>query len=174
MKLGFKPKKQYSKKRSYQEKYEIVLNNLKNKELINQEQYEKLIQKPLKKPMTKEILIEKLVNLGVIIPREPLDQSFKDFKDDLGSLNAGGLVLFTNALRTTKKGLKEMTPIPAKAFPIPAQTLFMIIIGMALFMVIVFPNLASIEKGIGLAAPGAAGSNPLQGLTGMFGIGGKH
>jgi hypothetical protein len=50
----------------------------------------------------------------------------------------------------------------------------MIIIGLALFMVIVFPNLASIEKGIGLAAPGATGSNPLQGLTGMLGIGGKH
>lgn len=161
------------KKKPFEQKYETVLNNLKNKEIITQEQYNKLLV-PLKKPMTQEILVEKLVQMGVINPSEPLDESFKDFKDDLGSLNAGGLVLLVNALRIDKKGLKEMTPIPAKAFPIPANILFMVIIGLALFIVIVFPNLASIEKGLGMVTPGGAGSNPLGALTGMLRIGGKH
>lgn len=170
----FKPKGQISKvkRKPYQDKYEIVLNNLLKKELINQEQYNQLLI-PLKKPMTQELLVEKLVSMGVINPKEPLDESFKDFKDDLGSLNAGGLVLFVNSLRTNKKGLKEMTPIPAKAFPIPSATFFMIIIGVALAIVIIFPNLASIEKGIGLGT-GAAGSNPLGGIAGMFGGLGGH
>jgi len=161
------------KRKPYQDKYEIVLNNLLNKGLINQDHYKQLLV-PLKKPMTQELLVEKLVQLGVINPREPLDQSFKDFKDDLGSLNAGGLVLLVNALRTDKKGLKEMTPIPAKAFPIPAQHLFLIILAFALGAVIVLPSLPQIEHGLGMGTAGAGG-NPLSGLTGIFsGLGGKH
>lgn len=175
MKLSLKPKGQISKvkRKLYQDKYEIVLNNLLKKELINQEQYNQLLI-PLKKPMTQEMLVEKLVSMGVINPREPLDESFKDFKDDLGSLNAGGLVLLVNALRTNKKGLKEMTPIPAKAFPIPANILFMIIIGMALFIVIVFPNLTAIEKGIGMSVGSAGGSSPLGGIGSILGNLGGH
>lgn len=175
MKL-FKPKTQHLskvKRKPYQDKYEIVLNNLLNKQLINQEQYNKLLV-PLKKPMTQELLVEKLVSMGVINPKEPLDQSFKDFKDDLGSLNAGGLVLLVNALRTNKKGLKEMTPIPAKAFPIPANILFMIIIGMALFIVIVFPNLTAIEKGIGMSVGSGGSSSPLGGIGSILGNLGGH
>lgn len=177
MKLSFKPKTpkiSTVKRKAYQDKYEIVLNNLLNKQLINQEQYNKLLV-PLHKPMTQELLVEKLVSMGVINPKEPLDQSFKDFKDDLGSLNAGGLVLLVNALRTNKKGLKEMTPIPAKAFPIPANIMFMMIIGAALFLVIVFPNLTSIEKGIGMSVGSAGGGSPLGGIGSILGsIGGHH
>ena len=163
-----------SKKKPFQIKYDQVILNLKEKNLINEEQFNKL-NITISKPMTQQILVERLVELGALESKEPMDESFKDFKDDLGSLNAGGLVLLVNALRTNKKGLKEMTTIPAKAFPIPANILFMIIIGMALFIVIVFPNLTSIEKGIGMATPGGAGSNPLAGLAGMFNnLGGKH
>lgn len=154
--------------------YKTVIDNLKAKGFIDESQYLQL-SIPTKKPLSQELLIEKLVTMGVITPTEPLDQTFKDFKDDLGSLNATGLVLFINALRTNKKGIKEMTPIPAKAFPIPANILFMIIIGMALFIVIVFPNLTSIEKGIGMSVPGGSGSNPLGGIGGMFNsLTGKH
>lgn len=172
----FKPKGQVSKvkRKPFQDKYEIVLNNLKNKNLINEEQYMELIKIPLRKPMTQELLVEKLVQMGVINPKEPLDQSFKDFKDDLGSLNAGGLVLLVNALRTNKKGLKEMTPIPAKAFPIPANILFMVIIGMALFIVIVFPNLTAIEKGIGMSVGSSGGGSPLGGIGNILGNLGGH
>lgn len=163
-----------TKKKPFQIKYETVLSNLKEKNLINEEQFSKL-NVVIQKPMTQQMLVERLVEIGALQSNEPMDESFKDFKDDLGSLNAGGLVLLVNALRTNKKGLKEMTPIPAKAFPIPANILFMIIIGMALFIVIVFPNLTSIEKGIGMATPGGAGSNPLGGIAGMFNnLGGKH
>ena len=172
----FKPKGQVSKvkRKPFQDKYALVLNNLKNKNLISEEQYMELIKYPITKPMTQELLVEKLVQMGVINPKEPLDQSFKDFKDDLGSLNAGGLVLLVNALRTNKKGLKEMTPIPAKAFPIPANILFMVIIGMALFIVIVFPNLTAIEKGIGMSVGSSGGGSPLGGLGNILGNLGGH
>lgn len=162
------------KPKSYQTKYETVLNNLKAKNIINDEQYKQLFI-TLKKPMTQQMLIEKLVEMKVISPKEPLDESFKDFRDDLGSLNAGGLVLLVNALRTNKKGLKDMTPIPAKAFPIPANILFMVIIGLALFIVIVFPNLTAIEKGIGMSVGSSTGGSPLGGIGSIIsGIGGHH
>lgn len=150
-----------------QQKLSTILLELKNNNIINQEQYNKL-NMPIKKLPTRETFIQKLVDVGAIEPRDPLDVSIKDFTQDLGSLNAADITLLINCLRTDKKGLHNMTPVPQKAFPIPANILFFAIIGIALAVVIIAPNWQSIMHGMQMGNSGGINNNPLTGLLGSF------
>lgn len=159
------PEFKKKKKVTPTEQLSSILEKLLEKKIINQEQYSKL-SRPLKKPMTQELLIDALVKVGAIDPELPLDESVDDFRDELGSLKSSELVGFSQDIRLDRKGLTSMTPIPAKAFPIPANVLFISMIGAAMFLVIVGPNWDSIMKGISKAGGAAGGGG---GIGGMFG-----
>ena len=170
MKL-FQPKLKEPKvkipKLKLQQKLELVLQDLKQKNLIDENQYNKLNIKT-KKPITQEQLLEKLTEMGVTNTVEPLDQSVKAIVPDLGSLNAADLVALSNALRLDRKGLNDMTPIPQKAFPIPGNILFMAMIGAAIFLVIVGSSWGSISAGLHLGGGGPPGQSGIGGIFGKL------
>jgi len=159
------PEFKRKKKETPTEQLYKILASLREKGIIDDPQYTRLAR-PIKKPMTQELLVEALVKVGAINPSQPFDESVKDFMEELGSLDSSDLVGFSEDLRNDKKGLNAMTPIPAKAFPIPGNFLFLALIGLAMFIVIVAPNWDSISKGISKAGEkgGSAG-----GIGGMFG-----
>lgn len=150
-----------------QQKLQEILLQLKRENIINDSQFQRL-NMPIKKLPTKDEFLEKLVEVGAIPTIDPLDISVKDFIQDLGSLNAADITLFINCLRTDKKGLHNMTPIPQKTFPIPANILFIAIIGFALAIVIIAPNWQSIMHGIQLGGNTGGMNNPISGLFGSF------
>lgn len=141
------------KKPTPSEKLVTILEHLKAKEVINQEQYDKL-NVPVKKPVTKDWLVESLVKVGVLNVDDPLDVNVDDFIAELGSLDPVELVGFSQDLRQDRKGLTSMTPIPQKNFPIPGNVIFYAFLGMAILLVVVGSNWASISKGFSGGAPG--------------------
>ena len=158
---------EFKKKISHTERLFMILSKLRNDGIISDQQYSKLA-KPIKKPMTQELLVEALVKVGALEPYQPLDESVKDFMEELGSLNSSDLVGFSQDLRQDRKGLKDMTPVPVKAFPIPANILFIGLIGAAMFIVIVAPNMDSIMKGLSHAGSGGVGGGLFGSLLPHF------
>lgn len=156
------PEFKRKKKETPTEQLYRILARLREQGIIDDPQYSKLAR-PISKPMTQELLVEALVKVGAINPTQPFDESVKDFMEELGSLDSSDLIGFSEDLRNDKKGLNNMTPIPTKAFPIPANVLFIGLIGAAMFIVIVAPSWDSITKGISKAGSGGGG------IGGIFG-----
>lgn len=151
------------------QKSTILLEHLKEVKNIDDKQFVEFSNKVDSNVLDYDDLIEELRNLNVVTISEPLDENVEDFIQDLGSQNGAELAGFVDDLRLNKKGLKDMTASPVKAF-IPASVLFVIIIGALIGIPIIVSQLPLIDNFLkGKAAEGGQSGNPFENFLGMGG-----
>lgn len=147
----------------------VLLEHLRETQQIDEAQYSEFMNKVSGNILDYDNLIEQLKDLNVVTISEPLDENVEDFIQDLGSCNAPDLAGHVQDLRTNKKGLKDMTASPVKAF-IPASVLFVIILGVLIGIPIIVSQLPLIEDFISKGGGGGGGAGGLTMPWDMFGF----
>jgi hypothetical protein len=136
----------------------FILKFLKSKGVINDEEHATFIHKIENEIIDFGGLIQELRDMSVVSINEPLNEDVEAFVEDFGSQDPLNMSGHVDDLRSAKKGLHSMTPVPVKSF-IPAG---IILAGglLAIFVVVLLSNGTIKLDGIG----GGLGGFKLPGM----------
>lgn len=124
------------------EKGFMLLAHLKEIGKIDQVEFDKYLDKVEKNTYTFDMLLDDMREKHDVQVSEPLDINVEDFIQDLGAQSAPELAGFCQDIIKAKRGLKDLTPAPVKAF-MPAGILLALIIGGMIAAVLGFQYLGS-------------------------------
>jgi hypothetical protein len=134
----------------------VLLDHLKRINEIDDTEFTDFADKVERNLLTFETLVDELKERNYVTVSEPLDENVEDFIQDLGACSANDMAGFVEDLRTNKRGLKDMTATPVKAF-MPASLLFVIILGFLLGIPIMVSQWPLIENAIARSGSGQGG-----------------
>ena len=120
------------------EKGLMLLAYLKDIKQIDENEFDVYMEKVETNKYTFDMLLDDMREKHNVDVSEPLDLSVDDFIQDLGAQSAPDLAGFCQDVIKGKKGLKDLTPAPVKAF-MPAGILLALMIGGAILIVILAP-----------------------------------
>lgn len=149
------------------EKSYVLLEHLRKIDKIDDIEYADLSNKTSNNTLTFDMLVDMLKEKHIVRISEPLNENVEDFIQDLGAQNAADLAGFVQDMRTSKKGLKDLTPAPVKSF-MPAGILFAIILGALIGIPVIIGQLPAMEKALGSHGGGAGGMKMPWQLFGGF------
>lgn len=149
------------------EKAYVLLEHLRKLDKIDDIEHAELMNKAANNTLTFDMLVDMLKEKHIVRISEPLNENVEDFIQDLGAQNAADLAGFVQDMRTSKKGLKDLTPAPVKSF-MPAGILFAIILGALIGIPVIIGQLPAMEKALGSGGGGAGGMKMPWQLFGGF------
>jgi hypothetical protein len=122
------------------EKGLILLTYLKDLEKINDNEFDHYKEKVETNKYTFDMLLDEMKEKHEVDVSEPLDLNVEDFIQDLGAQSASDLAGFCQDIIKGKKGLKDLTPAPVKAF-MSAGLLLALLVGGAVILAVGAPYL---------------------------------
>jgi len=136
----------------------VLLEHLMQQGLISKLELADLTNKITGGTTTFDNLVDELKHRHLVSVSEPLDENIEDFVQDLGAQNARDMAGFVEGLRNSKKGLKDLTAVPAKAW-MPAGYILAIMIGGVIAIPVLLSQWPAIQKamnsgGGGFSLPG--------------------
>lgn len=125
----------------------ILLEHLDKIEKITKQQKTDMLNKIETGTISFDEMVDDLRSANIVDVSEPLDENIEDFVQDLGAQNARDMAGFVEDLRNNKRGLKDMTAAPIKAY-MPAGYLLAIIIGIVIAIPVLVSNGPAISKAL--------------------------